>query len=70
MSTSKNRVRSVNLKIDEITIVALLSRGTPSVTKNIAPLNPKINLEKYKHPCQVDDLNPLGTGYTKRNPTS
>jgi hypothetical protein len=29
-------------------------------TENIALLNPKINPEKYEHPCQVKDLKPGG----------
>ena len=45
------------LDIDEVTI---------GVDKNVAtikstiPLNPKINSEKYEHPRQVENLNPVG----------
>jgi hypothetical protein len=31
---------------------------TSFTTERIASLNPKINPEKYEHPCQVMDLNP------------
>jgi hypothetical protein len=49
-----------DLKIHEATTDTSLSTGTSSTTESIAPLNPRINLEKYEHPCQVEDLNPGG----------
>jgi len=45
----KNRVSSVNLEIDEVTINVSLSTDTSPIIGNIALLNLKINLEKYKH---------------------
>jgi hypothetical protein len=33
---------------------------TSLIIKSIAPLNPEINLEKYEHPCPVENLNPGG----------
>jgi hypothetical protein len=39
---------------------ASLLTGTSSTTESIAPINPGINLGKYKHSCQVEDLNPGG----------
>ena len=49
-----------NFEIDEVTIDVSLSMGISSTTESIALLNPRKNLEKYKHSCQVRDLNPGG----------
>jgi hypothetical protein len=56
----KNWVGLTNLEIVEVTTGISLSMGTSPTTERIAPLNPRINPEKYKHPCQVRDLNPGG----------
>jgi hypothetical protein len=53
----KNWVGLTNLEIVEVTTGISLSMGTSPTTERIAPLNPRINPEKYKHPCQVGDLN-------------
>jgi hypothetical protein len=34
--------------------------STSPTTERRAPLNPEINPKKYKHPYQVEDLNPVG----------
>jgi hypothetical protein len=52
------RTELADLEIHELTIGISLSTGTSPITESIAPLNPRINLKKYKHPCQVEDLNP------------
>jgi hypothetical protein len=41
------------LDIHEVTIGVSVSTETSSITKFTAPLNLRINLEKYEHPCQV-----------------
>ena len=46
-----------DLKIHEVTISVSLSAGTSRTTESIAPLNPEINLKKYEHTYQVEDLN-------------
>jgi hypothetical protein len=48
---------SAHLKIDEVTTDVSLLTGTSPTTESTAPLNAKINLEKYEHICQVEDLN-------------
>jgi hypothetical protein len=47
-----------HLEIDEVTIGVSLLMGTLPTTGSTTPLIPKINLGKYEHPCQVEDLNP------------
>jgi hypothetical protein len=54
------RIESADLSIYEVTIGASLSTGMLPTTISIAPLNPKINLGKYEHSCQVEDLKPDG----------
>ena len=54
------RIEPTNFEIDEVTTDVLLSTGTSPTTESVAPLNPKINSEKYEHPCQVENLNPGG----------
>jgi hypothetical protein len=49
-----------NRGIHEITTGVSLLMGTSSTIESIAPVNPRINLEKYEHLCQVEDLNPDG----------
>jgi hypothetical protein len=51
------RTVPANLEIYKVTTGALLLTGTSPTTKSIAPINPRINREKYEHPCQVEDLN-------------
>jgi hypothetical protein len=46
-----------HLKIDEVITGASLSTRTSTTTESITLLNPGINLEKYEHPYQVEDLN-------------
>jgi hypothetical protein len=60
-------IELVDLKIHEVTTDASLSMRTSPTTESIAPLNPKINPEKYEHPCQVEDLNPDGQVPSQRN---
>ena len=52
------RTEPADLEIHEVTISVSLSMGTSPTTKSIAPLNHRINLGKYEHPCQVENLNP------------
>jgi hypothetical protein len=56
----KNWVGPANLKIDEVTMCASLLTSTSSTIERISSLNTEINLGKYKHLCQVGDLNPGG----------
>jgi hypothetical protein len=51
------KTMSVHLEIDEVTACVSLSTGTSPTTKSITLLNPRINLEKYEYPCQVEDVN-------------
>ena len=46
-----------DLEIHEVTTGALLSTEMSPTTETIALLKPRINPGKYKHPCQVEDLN-------------
>jgi len=48
---------SAHLEIDEVIPSASLSTETLPTTESTTPLNPKINLEKYKHTCQIENLN-------------
>ena len=50
-------IKPTDHEIHEVTIDVLLSTETSPTTESIAPLNLKINLKKYEHPCQVKDLN-------------
>jgi len=52
------RTEPADLEIHEVTIGTSLSTGTSPTTESIAPLNPRINLGKHEHLCQVEDLNP------------
>jgi hypothetical protein len=56
----KNWVGPANLEIDEVTTGASLSMDKSSTTERITPLDPRINPEKWEHPCQVSDSNPGG----------
>jgi hypothetical protein len=47
-----------HLKIDKVITGVSLSVRTSTTTESIMLLNPRINLGKYEHPCQVEDLNP------------
>jgi hypothetical protein len=47
-----------NLEIHEVTMGVLLLIGTSPTTEIVAPLNPRINSEKYEHMYQVEYLNP------------
>jgi hypothetical protein len=59
----KNRVRPTNLKIDKITSGSSLSMDMSPTT---APLNLRINLEKYERSCQVSDLTRVDNSSTTR----
>ena len=50
----------VDLKIHEVTTDVSLPTGTSPTIESIAPLNLRINLEKYEHSCQIEDINPVG----------
>jgi hypothetical protein len=52
------RTESADLEIHEVSTGVSLSTKTSPTTESIAPLNPKINLEKYEHSYQVKNLNP------------
>jgi hypothetical protein len=52
------KTEPADLEIHEVTTGTSLSTGTSPTTECIAPLNPRINLGKYEHPCQIEDLNP------------
>ena len=47
-----------HLEIDEVTTGVSLSTETSPTIESTTPLNPKINAEKYKHLCQVEEFNP------------
>ena len=47
----------VDLEIYEVTTAISLSTGMSCTTKSIASINVRINQEKYKHTCQVKNLN-------------
>jgi hypothetical protein len=51
------RTEPVNFEIHEVNIGVSLLTGTSAPLK-IAPLNSKINQEKYEHPYQVKNLDP------------
>ncbi|XP_021309936.1 uncharacterized protein LOC110432953 [Sorghum bicolor] len=49
-----------DLEIHEDTTGASLSTETSPTTESITLINPRINLGKCEHLCQVSDLNPGG----------
>ena len=51
------RIKPADLEIHEVTACTSLSTGTSSTTESITPVNPEINLGKYEHPCQIENLN-------------
>ena len=55
-----------DLETHEVTTDTLLT-GTLLTTESITPLNPRINLGKYEHPYQVEDLN-LGRNISPKKP--
>jgi hypothetical protein len=61
------KTKPVDLEIHKVITGASLSTGTSSTAESIASLNPGINLGKYEHPCQIDDLN-LGAQVPSQEP--
>jgi hypothetical protein len=60
MSTSKGLSRQIS-RFTKSSLAPRCRQGRRLPLKAyIAPLNPRINPEKYEHPCQVEDLNPGG----------
>jgi hypothetical protein len=59
------RTESADLEIHVVTTDVLLSTRTSPTNESIASLNPKINLEKCKHPCKIEVLNPVGKFHHK-----
>ena len=57
-----------DLEIHKVTTGASQSTATSPTTESIVPLNPRINQEKFKYLCQVEDLEPGWAGSTTKNP--